>query len=307
VDFTRRAAVPGGSPAPEWTFVDPASGTEAAGGFSPYAEKSEFASPSFYGQAAALDSTLLAWVDVTGLAPFIQATHFSPNALPVRQGRSFGSNFGASELGRLPLNASLPIYDGYLYLAPGTPPDEPAMFLRYLQQVADIYDVIGRPADALPDWQDLARHSLTDLQDPDTWVTLKEWHAMADYTLVNIKQIDDMAKRFGMPPGIESRFARQPLALENAGLSHYTLGPSFRLPFGHSHSEQEEVYLVLSGSARVKLDDEVLELGQWDAVRIPVGTMRSFEGGPDGGELLAFGAPNTENKDIEMVQGWWKD
>jgi hypothetical protein len=179
-ELARRADVPPGSVAPEWTFVDPTSGAEAAAGFSPYAEKSEFASPSFYGQVGALDSTLLAWVDVTRLTPFIQATHFSPNALPVRQGRKFGSNFGSSDLGRLPLNTSTPLYDGYIYLAPGTPADEAGMFLRYLQQVADIYDVIGHPDDPLPDWQDLARRSLTDLQDPDTWVKLngkRYWRA----------------------------------------------------------------------------------------------------------------------------------
>ena len=88
------------------------------------------------------------------------------------------------------------------------------------------------------------------------------------------------------------------------------------LPFGHVHSEQEEIYLVVSGRARVKLDDEEIELGPLDAVRIPAGVMRGMAGGPDGvmrgmaagpegAELIAFGAPNTDNKDIEMVQGFW--
>ena len=64
---------------------------------------------------------------------------------------------------------------------------------------------------------------------------------------------------------------------------------------------------MLASAARVKLDDDVVELGQWDAVRIPAGTTRGIEGGPDGAELLAFGAPNTENKDAEMLPGWWGD
>jgi mannose-6-phosphate isomerase-like protein (cupin superfamily) len=73
------------------------------------------------------------------------------------------------------------------------------------------------------------------------------------------------------------------------------------------HDTQEEVYLLLSGSARVKLDDEVVELRRWDALRIPPNTWRGFEAGPDGAELLAFGAPNTDNKDVEMGRDWWSD
>jgi mannose-6-phosphate isomerase-like protein (cupin superfamily) len=129
---------------------------------------------------------------------------------------------------------------------------------------------------------------------------------MPGYTKVNLKDdVDDMAPRFGLSPGLESRFARVPLALENSGLSYFRVAPGFRAPFGHVHSEQEEVYVVLSGSAVVRLDDEELELRQWDAVRIVPGTWRGMQGGPQGAEILAFGAPNTENKDVQMDQEWW--
>jgi uncharacterized cupin superfamily protein len=131
---------------------------------------------------------------------------------------------------------------------------------------------------------------------------------MADYTLLNLKaDVEDAAVGFGLSPSIESRFARKALGLEQSGLSYFRLAPGFRPPWGHSHSAQEEVYVLVSGSGRVKLDDEVLEMKQWDAVRIPTGVMRDFEGGEDGAEILAFGAPNTDNKDIDMVQGWWED
>jgi hypothetical protein len=30
-----------------------------------------------------------------------------------------------------------------------------------------------------------------------------------------------------------------------------------------------------------------------------------MEAGPDGAQILAFGAPNTENKDAEMVSDFW--
>src|SRR5215210_8662795 len=107
---------------------------------------------------------------------------------------------------------------------------------------------------------------------------------MAGYTRVNLKSdVKDMAPEFGME-GMESRFARTNLELENSGLSYLRLDGGFRAPFGHTHSEQEEVYVVLSGSARVAIDEEVVELAQWDAVRIPNGSMRGMEAGEGGTE-----------------------
>ena len=124
--------------------------------------------------------------------------------------------------------------------------------------------------------------------------------AVADYTVLNLKEVEDKAPAFGYAPGLEARFARQALGLEQSGISYFGVAPGFRVPFGHRHSEQEEIYLVVSGSASVKLDDDIVELRAWDAVRIPAGTMRGLEGGPEGAEVIAFGAPNTENRDIEM-------
>jgi mannose-6-phosphate isomerase-like protein (cupin superfamily) len=130
---------------------------------------------------------------------------------------------------------------------------------------------------------------------------------VADYTLLNLMEVEDKAPQFGFAPDLESRFARTELGLEKSGLTHFRLAPNFRIPFGHTHSEQEEIYVVVSGSGRVKLDDEVLDLGEWDAVRIAPGTWRNLEAGPEGAEVLAFGAPNTNGGDIEMSQGWWTD
>ncbi|MEA2420515.1 MAG: hypothetical protein QOE60_2721 [Thermoleophilaceae bacterium] len=129
---------------------------------------------------------------------------------------------------------------------------------------------------------------------------------MADYTLLNLRTgIEDMAPTFGMGDGIEAHFGRKPLGLEKSGLSYFKLGADYKLPFGHSHSEQEEIYLVLSGSARLKLDDEEVELGALDAIRIPPGVTRGMAAGPEGAELVAFGAPDTDNKDIEMEPGFF--
>jgi quercetin dioxygenase-like cupin family protein len=128
---------------------------------------------------------------------------------------------------------------------------------------------------------------------------------MAGYTVVNLKEVKDMAPQFGMT-GLEARFARTNLELEESGLSYFKLDPGIRTPFGHTHSEQEEIYLVISGSARVKVDDEVLELQTFDAIRLAPGVVRALEGGPEGAEVIAFGAPSNENKDVEMLPGWWE-
>ena len=130
---------------------------------------------------------------------------------------------------------------------------------------------------------------------------------MPGYTKLNlIDDVEDMALKFGHAPDMQSRFARRALALEKHGLSHFRLLPGYRMPFGHRHAEQEEVYLVLSGSARMRLDDEIVELAALDAVRVAPEVWRGIEAGPDGAELLVTGAPNTEN-DIEMDRDWWTD
>jgi mannose-6-phosphate isomerase-like protein (cupin superfamily) len=131
---------------------------------------------------------------------------------------------------------------------------------------------------------------------------------MADYTKLNLrKQVDDQAPKFDMSPEMEYRPARVDLDLQNSGVSFFKLERNFRVPFGHTHNEQEEVYILLDGSARLKLDEEIVELEPWDAVRISKETMRNLEGGQDGATVLLFGAPNAGSGDAQMEQGWWTD
>ena len=130
---------------------------------------------------------------------------------------------------------------------------------------------------------------------------------MGKHTIKNLKEVEDSAPKFGMSEVLEARFAREELGLEESGVSYQRLQPDARLPFGHKHTEQEELYVVVGGSGRIKLGDEVVDLVQWDAVRIPPGTMRSIEAGSEGIEIVAYGAPSNGNADVEMVQGWWTD
>jgi mannose-6-phosphate isomerase-like protein (cupin superfamily) len=129
---------------------------------------------------------------------------------------------------------------------------------------------------------------------------------MSGYTKVNMKEVEDQGPRFGLAPDLEARFARVALECELIGITYQRLGPSFRVPFGHSHKTQEEVYLLVGGSARVKLGDEIVEMKPWDALRVSKETMRGFEAGPDGAEFVVVGAPGGPG-DAETTQDWWSD
>jgi mannose-6-phosphate isomerase-like protein (cupin superfamily) len=130
---------------------------------------------------------------------------------------------------------------------------------------------------------------------------------IAGYTITNLKDIENAAERGGMAPDLEARFARNAVGAEGLALSYQRLATGFRMPFGHRHQTQEEVYVVVGGSGRVKLDDEVVDVREWDVVRVPKETMRAFEAGPEGLELLAIGTPKTGPGDADVVQGWWDD
>lgn len=131
---------------------------------------------------------------------------------------------------------------------------------------------------------------------------------MAAYTHLNLKNdVEDQAPKFGMSPDMEARMARVPLELVEFGVSYQRLAPNYRLPFGHRHRNQEEVYVVVGGGGRAKLEDEIVELKPWDALRVPKDTMRSFEAGPEGMEVIAIGAPNTGPGDADTANDWWTD
>jgi mannose-6-phosphate isomerase-like protein (cupin superfamily) len=136
------------------------------------------------------------------------------------------------------------------------------------------------------------------------WVMSTE---TSTFTKANLRrEVDDAAPKFGMPAEMQARFARSAIAGETLGLSLFSLEPNFRIPFGHKHESQEEVYVIVRGSGQIKVGTEVVELGEWDAIRIPKNTMRDVEAGPDGIEYLAFGAGDDPNE-VEMSPGWWSD
>ena len=131
------------------------------------------------------------------------------------------------------------------------------------------------------------------------------------FTLCNLKEdLEDVGSRFDGAPDLEFHLATGALELERSGLSHQRVPSGYRFPYGHTHRSQEEVYVVVRGSGKMKLDDEIVELKEWDAVRVPPGTWRGYEAGPEGLEILVIGAPNLGGAPREDVHGqrdWWTD
>lgn len=125
------------------------------------------------------------------------------------------------------------------------------------------------------------------------------------YAKTNLREVEDSAVAFGLSESQEARFPRAVLGAEQTGINLLTVKPSRREAFAHRHRTAEEIYVVLSGSGRVKLDDEIVELRPLDAVRVGPGVVRRFEAGPEGLEVLIFG-PRVEG-DAELVDGFWSD
>jgi mannose-6-phosphate isomerase-like protein (cupin superfamily) len=125
------------------------------------------------------------------------------------------------------------------------------------------------------------------------------------HTQIKLTEVKDSAPEFGMGGDQEARFAHRALEAEQTGLSHHVLKPGKRQPFGHRHEEAEEVYVVLRGNGRIKLDDEIIKVQPLDAVRIAPHVTRAVEAGRGGIEFIAVG-PRHEG-DGELIQGWWSD
>ena len=126
---------------------------------------------------------------------------------------------------------------------------------------------------------------------------------MPRHTRVNLLELKDSVA--GRADGVEGRFGRGPMGARDIGVSHWRYDPNLRALWGHKHREQEEAYLVIGGSGEMLLDDEVLELRQWDLVRVSPDVVRAVGAGPDGLEIVAVGGPKPEGGDGEPVPVTW--
>jgi mannose-6-phosphate isomerase-like protein (cupin superfamily) len=126
---------------------------------------------------------------------------------------------------------------------------------------------------------------------------------VTDYAIINLKDIEDSAGE--RAPGVEARFARKHIASEHLGVTYIRYEAGVRSPMAHSHREQEEAYVVIAGSGRVRLDDEIREVRQWDVVRVSPATIRAFEAGADGLEIIAVGSDRPEGGDGVAAETAW--
>ncbi len=128
---------------------------------------------------------------------------------------------------------------------------------------------------------------------------------MSRYSIKNLKEVEDSAGT--RVPEVEGRFARKHLDSRELGVSYFHYAAGYRSRMGHSHSEQEEAYIIVGGSGRIKLDDEIRQLRQWDVVRVAPEVVRAFESGPEGLEFIAIGSSRPEAGDGVPVPDWWTD
>jgi mannose-6-phosphate isomerase-like protein (cupin superfamily) len=124
------------------------------------------------------------------------------------------------------------------------------------------------------------------------------------YSKKNLREVEDLAAGQGLSDTQEARFAHGDLDAETTGLSYQIVRPGKRQPFAHRHKQAEEIYVVLSGGGRLKLDDELVEVGPMDAIRIAPPVTRAFEAGPDGLELLIFGPRHPGDAEIVPDFSW---
>jgi mannose-6-phosphate isomerase-like protein (cupin superfamily) len=126
------------------------------------------------------------------------------------------------------------------------------------------------------------------------------------YTRKNLREVEDMAAKQGFGEAQEARFPMDDLDAESTGIALLRVKPGQRQPFAHRHNEAEEIYVVISGSGKLKIDDEVVEVGELDAIRFGPEVGRAIEAGPDGIEIIAFG-PRHEG-DAEIIkEDFWGD
>jgi mannose-6-phosphate isomerase-like protein (cupin superfamily) len=128
---------------------------------------------------------------------------------------------------------------------------------------------------------------------------------VSSYTQKNLADVDDSAPKFGFEDVQIARFANDDLKTQGTGLSYHSVKAGKRQAFAHKHDQAEEVYVVLAGSGRLKLDDEIIDVAELDAIRIAPGVTRQFEAGDKQLDYLAFG-PHHEG-DGDLVKDWWTD
>lgn len=125
-----------------------------------------------------------------------------------------------------------------------------------------------------------------------------------DYTIKNLREVQDQAPQFGFSEVQEARFPREDLASQTIGLAFHRVRAGKRQAFAHRHDQAEEIYVVLSGSGRIKLDGDIHEVSPLDAIRVAPRVARAFEAGPEDLTLLAFGPRHAGDGEVLREDFW---
>jgi mannose-6-phosphate isomerase-like protein (cupin superfamily) len=125
-----------------------------------------------------------------------------------------------------------------------------------------------------------------------------------DYTIKNLRDVEDSARGAGMSDLIEARFAHDDLGSERSGISYQVVRAGKRQPFAHKHGEMEEIFVVISGGGRVKLDDQIEDVRALDAIRIAPAVTRAFEAGDEDLVLLVFSPRAVGDAEIVKEFSW---
>ncbi len=126
------------------------------------------------------------------------------------------------------------------------------------------------------------------------------------FTHKKLTDVEDSAPKFGHGEVQEARFANDDLETERTGVSYLAVKAGKRQGFAHKHDEAEEVYVVVAGSGRVKLDDEIVDIAVMDAIRVSPGVTRQFEAAAEE-DLVLIAAGARHEGDGEIVPDWWQD
>lgn len=127
------------------------------------------------------------------------------------------------------------------------------------------------------------------------------------YTLKNLRAVEDMAARMGFGEAQEARFPMPDLDAKATGIALIRVKPGQRQPFAHRHNEAEEVYVVLAGSGRVKVGDDIVEVTEMDAIRFDPEHGRAIEAGAEGIEVLAVGPRHEGDAEQIAIAEFWAD
>jgi len=116
------------------------------------------------------------------------------------------------------------------------------------------------------------------------------------YRTVNYEDVEQVSDAM--------HFLSEPLGCRQVGVTFSRCPPDWNSkPHDHADDEHEEVYVLVQGSAEVRVDDESVEMETGDAVWIAPEATRQIQNGADESAFVLISAPEFES-DGDMADAW---